>query len=51
MNLGDLVKYKNLHGHVVSGKFISKSWTGLVVEISKTSVAGKKILKSCGLAG
>lgn len=54
MNLGDLVKYKNLHGHVVSGKFISKSWTGLVVEISKTSVAGKKNIKvmwSCGITG
>ena len=33
MNVGDLVKYKNLHGHVVEGKFISKNWNGIVVEI------------------
>ena len=32
MKIGDLVKYKNLHGHVVSGKFVSKSWTGILIE-------------------
>ena len=32
MQVGDLVKYKNLHGHVVNGKFVSKSWTGIIVE-------------------
>jgi 3-methyladenine DNA glycosylase Mpg len=32
MKVGDLVKYKNLHGHVVYGKFVSKSWTGIIVE-------------------
>jgi hypothetical protein len=35
MKVGDLVKYKNLHGHVVDGKFISKSWVGIIVEIGK----------------
>ena len=33
MKVGDLVKYKNLHGHVVDGKFISKDWVGIVVEV------------------
>lgn len=32
MKVGDLVKYKNMHGHVVGGKFISKRWTGIVLE-------------------
>jgi|TARA_R110001583_G_C5454062_1_gene391195 hypothetical protein len=32
MKIGDLVRYKNLHGHVVSGKFISKQWTGIILE-------------------
>lgn len=32
MNVGDLVKYKNLHGHVIHGKFISKAWVGLVTQ-------------------
>lgn len=32
MKVGDLVKYKNLHGHVVDGKFISKTWSGIIVE-------------------
>tara|TARA_B100000029_G_scaffold509428_1_gene598580 strand:- start:597 stop:788 length:192 start_codon:yes stop_codon:yes gene_type:complete len=32
MKVGDLVKYKNLHGHVADGKFISKAWTGLIIE-------------------
>ena len=43
---GDLVKYKNLHGHVVSGKFVSKSWTGLVIEVKENSVnkSGKNII-------
>ena len=34
MKVGDLVKYKNLHGHVVAGKFISKKWTGLVTKVT-----------------
>ena len=38
MKVGDLVKYKNLHGHVVGGKFISKSWRGLVVELGSYDV-------------
>ena len=33
MKVGDLVRYKNLHGHVVAGKFISKKWVGLVTKI------------------
>jgi|TARA_R110001583_G_scaffold44690_1_gene141573 3-methyladenine DNA glycosylase Mpg len=33
MKVGDLVKYKNLHGHVIHGKFVSKSWTGIIVEV------------------
>ncbi len=32
MKVGDLVKYKNLHGQVVGGKFISKGWTGMIIE-------------------
>ena len=32
MKVGDLVKYKNLHGHVVDGNFVSKNWTGIIVE-------------------
>lgn len=32
MKIGDLVQYKNLHGIVVAGKFISKSWTGIIIE-------------------
>lgn len=32
MKVGNLVKYKNLHGHVVGGKFISKEWTGIILE-------------------
>jgi hypothetical protein len=32
MKVGDLVKYKNLHGHVTHGKFISKAWVGLVTQ-------------------
>ena len=32
MEVGDLVKYKNLHGHVLHGKFVSKNWTGIIVE-------------------
>ena len=37
MKVGDLVKYKNLHGHVVGGKFISKSWVGVILEIAEES--------------
>ena len=33
MKIGDVVKYKNLHGHCAGGEFISKAWIGLVVEI------------------
>ncbi|MBC8409282.1 MAG: hypothetical protein H8E12_11255 [Rhodobacteraceae bacterium] len=33
MKIGDLVEYKNLHGHVVGGTFISKTWTGIVIEV------------------
>ena len=43
MKVGDLVKYKNLHGHVVNGKFVSKSWTGIVMETGKYT--GNKDLK------
>ena len=34
MKVGDLVKYKNLHGQYLLsyGKFVSKSWTGIIVE-------------------
>ncbi len=32
MKVGDLIKYKNLHGHVRDGKFVSKSWIGIIVE-------------------
>ena len=32
MKIGNLVKYKNLHGHCEGGKFTSKAWIGLVVE-------------------
>jgi hypothetical protein len=32
VKVGDLVKYKNLHGHVVSGEFVSRGWTGVVIE-------------------
>lgn len=32
MQIGDLVEYKNLHGHVIDGTFVSKSWTGIVIE-------------------
>ena len=35
MKVGDLVKYKNLHGHVRLGKFTSKSWVGIVIERGK----------------
>ena len=43
MKVGDLVKYKNLHGHVVEGKFISKDWRGIIIE---TGVyAGNKDVK------
>jgi len=34
VKVGDLVKYKNLHGHVSEGKFISKQWIGLVIKAS-----------------
>tara|TARA_R110000824_G_scaffold347890_1_gene534647 strand:+ start:521 stop:709 length:189 start_codon:yes stop_codon:yes gene_type:complete len=45
MKIGDLVKYKNLHGHVEFGKFISKQWTGIVLE----ELAGQfRILWSTG---
>jgi len=44
MKVGDLVKYKNLHGHVVCGKFISKEWTGIVLE----EAGSLKILWSTG---
>lgn len=43
MNVGDLVKYKNLNGHVYKGKFISKHWTGIVIESG--SYAGNKDIK------
>jgi hypothetical protein len=32
MKIGDLVKYKHLHGHVVNGAFVSRSWTGIIIE-------------------
>jgi len=32
MKIGDMVRYKNLHGHIEFGKFVSKSWTGLIIE-------------------
>jgi hypothetical protein len=32
MKVGNLVKYKNLHGHVTAGEFISKQWIGIVLE-------------------
>ena len=32
MKVGDLVKYKNLHGHVMGGKFVSKEWIGIIIE-------------------
>lgn len=52
MKVGDLVKYKNLHGHVVSGKFISKDWSGLVVDIEENK-KGKNIIVmwSSGIRG
>ena len=43
MKVGDLVKYKNLHGHVYNGKFISKDWLGIIVEIGKYT--GNKDIK------
>ncbi len=43
MKVGDLVKYKNLHGHVVDGKFISKEWIGIIVEVG--IYTGNKNLK------
>jgi hypothetical protein len=43
MKIGDLVKYKNLHGHVTNGKFISKSWTGIVIETG-TYVGNKDLV-------
>ena len=52
MKIGDLVMYKNLHGHVVGGKFISKGWTGLVVDIERNK-KGKNIIVmwSSGMRG
>ena len=38
VNCGDLVKYKNLHGHVYDGKFISKEWVGLVTQVTGNQV-------------
>ena len=35
MKVGDLVKYKNLHGRVIDGTLVSKGWTGIVVETGK----------------
>jgi len=35
VKVGDLVKYKNLHGHVRLGTFTSKSWIGVVIECGK----------------
>mgnify|MGYP001173612104 FL=1 len=37
MRVGDIVQFKNLHGHVFGGKFISKRWIGIIVE---TEVCG-----------
>ena len=53
MKVGDLVKYKNLHGHVVGGKFISKTWTGLIVEIEEDSKKTKSVfvMWSSGITG
>jgi len=34
---GDIVQFKNLHGHVFGGKFISKRWVGIIIE---TEVSG-----------
>jgi hypothetical protein len=45
VKVGDLVRYKKLHGHVVGGEFTSKHWTGIVLE----ELAGKlKVLWSTG---
>lgn len=38
MKVGDMVRYKNLHGHVVGGEFISKQWTGIILEDRSGSV-------------
>ncbi len=32
MKVGDLVKYKNLMGFYVNGKFISKEQVGIIIE-------------------
>ncbi len=32
MKVGDLVKYKNLMGYVVDGKFISQEKVGIIIE-------------------
>ena len=48
MNVGDLVKYKNLHGHVRLGKFISKSWTGIVLRIKDEKAGLLTVLWSTG---
>ena len=52
IKVGDLVKYKNLHGHVAEGKFISKGWTGLVLELEKTeNKKNIKVMWSSGIMG
>jgi len=43
MKVGDLVRYKNLHGHVVFNKFVSKNWKGLIVEVG-TYTGNKDLL-------
>jgi hypothetical protein len=32
VKVGDMVRYKNLHGHVVDSELISNQWTGIVLE-------------------
>ena len=49
--IGDLVKYKNLHGHVSGGKFISKSWVGLVIDIEKKKEKNLIVMWSSGIKG
>jgi hypothetical protein len=52
IKVGDLVKYKNLHGHVADGKFISKHWTGLVLELEKTkNKKSIRVMWSSGITG
>ena len=53
MKAGDLVRYKNLQGHIFDGKFISKQWTGLIIEVEKKIKNKKNVLVmwSSGISG